>query len=191
LPIALSYAEAPNPDDLQLVIAACVRNNRSAQEKLYNMFRPKMLSVVLRYTNDRSQAEDVLNMGFLKCFQKIDKYGFTGSFEGWLRKIMVHTALDNIRANENYNDKVVFVEKEEFVAKDHGDKMYYNQLLELVNTLPNITKIVFNLSVMDGLQHKEIAELLGMSEGTSKWHLCEGRKILKEKIERLQLNITQ
>lgn len=191
MPIALSYAEAPNPDDLQLVIAACVRNNRSAQEKLYNMFRPKMLSVVLRYTNDRSQAEDVLNMGFLKCFQKIDKFSFIGSFEGWLRKIMVHTALDNIRANENYSDKVVFVEKDEFVAKDHGDKMYYDQLLELVNTLPNVTKIVFNLSVMDGLQHKEIAELLGMSEGTSKWHLCEGRKILKEKIERLQLNITQ
>jgi RNA polymerase sigma-70 factor (ECF subfamily) len=155
------------------------------------MFHPKMISVALRYVNDRSQAEDIVNMGFLKCFQKIDKYTFQGSFEGWLRKIVLRTALDSLKSNEKYNDKVVFVEKEEFIERDHGERMYFDQLMKLVNELPKTTKIVFNLSVMEGFQHKEIAEMLGMSEGTSKWHLSEGRRILKEKIEHLQLNITQ
>lgn len=191
MPIALSYTEAPNPADLQLIIAGCARNERGAQEKLYKMFHPRMMAVAFRYLNDRSLAEDAVNMGFLKCFQKIEKYNFQGSFEGWLRKIVLRTALDTIRTNEKYNEKVVFVEKEEFIERDHGERMYYDQLLQLVNSLPKTTKIVFNLSVMEGLQHKEIAELLGMSEGTSKWHLSEGRRILKEKIEHLQLNITQ
>ncbi|MBL7712414.1 MAG: sigma-70 family RNA polymerase sigma factor [Chitinophagaceae bacterium] len=191
MPIELSYTEAHNPADLQLIIASCARNERSGQEKLYKMFQSRMMSVAIRYAQDRSSAEDIVNMGFLKCFQKIEKYNFQGSFEGWLRKIVLRTALDMLRMNEKYNDKVVFVEKEEFIERDHGDRMYYDQLLQLIETLPKTTKIVFNLSVMEGLQHKEIAELLGMSEGTSKWHLSEGRRILKEKIEHLQLNITQ
>ena len=191
MPIALSYTEAPNPADLQLIIASCARNERSGQEKLYNMFQARMMTVAFRYANDRSIAQDIVNMGFLKCFQKIDKYNYQGSFEGWLRKIVLRTALDMLRVNEKYNEKTVFVEKEEFIERDHGDRMYYDQLIQLVNTLPKTTKIVFNLSVMEGLQHKEIAELLGMSEGTSKWHLSEGRRILKEKIEHLQLHITQ
>lgn len=191
MPITLSYTEAPNSADLQLIIACCAKNERSAQEKLYKMFQPKMMLVAMRYANDRSSAEDIVNMGFLKCFQKIDKYNYQGSFEGWLRKIVLRTALDSLRLNEKYNEKVVFVEKEEYIERDHGERMYYDQLIKLVETLPKTTKLVFNLSVMEGLQHKEIAELLGMSEGTSKWHLSEGRRILKEKIEHLQLNITQ
>jgi RNA polymerase sigma factor (sigma-70 family) len=178
----------PFSDDLQHIIMCCARNERGAQEKLYKMFHSKMMSVAVRYTNDRSQAEDIVNMGFLKCFQKIEKFTFQGSFEGWLRKIVLRTALDTLRSNEKYNEKVIFVEKEEFVEKDHAERMYYDQLLQLVNTLPKTTKMVFNLSVLEGFQHKEIAEMLGMSEGTSKWHLSEGRKILKEKIEHLQLN---
>jgi RNA polymerase sigma factor (sigma-70 family) len=191
LPIATSYSETANPADLQDIIAGCVRNERSAQEKLYGLFQPRMMLVAYRYLNDHSLAEDAVNNGFLKVFRKIDRFSFQGSFEGWLRKIILRAALDYLKEHERYNDKVVLVEKEEYIRKDHGDRMYYDQLLQLVNTLPQTTKTVFNLSVMDGLQHKEIAELLGMSEGTSKWHLSEGRRILKEKIERLQLNITQ
>ncbi len=188
MPIEQSYTPLQFSDELEHIIACCARNERHAQEKLYKMFHSRMMSVAVRYTNDRSQAEDIVNMGFLKCFQKIEKFTFQGSFEGWLRKIVLRTALDALRSNEKYNDKTVFVEKEEFIERDHGERMYYDQLLQLVNTLPKTTKLVFNLSVMEGLQHKEIAEILGMSEGTSKWHLSEGRRILKEKIEKLQLN---
>lgn len=188
MPIEQSYTHLQFSDELEHIIGCCARNERSAQEKLYKMFHSRMMSVAVRYTNDRSQAEDIVNMGFLKCFQKIEKFTFQGSFEGWLRKIVLRTALDTLRSNEKYNDKTVFVEKEEFIERDHGERMYYDQLIQLVNTLPKTTKLVFNLSVMEGLQHKEIAEILGMSEGTSKWHLSEGRRILKEKIEQLQLN---
>lgn len=189
MPIEQSYTNVPIPAELQEIIAQCACNNRSAQEKLYKMFQPKMIAVASRYTNDRLQAEEIVNMGFLKCFQKIEMFNFQGSFEGWLRKIILRTALDTLRSNEKYNEKVVFVEKDEYIEKDHADRMYYDQLLELVNTLPKTTRLVFNLSVMDGYQHKEIAEMLQISEGTSKWHLSEGRRILKEKIEKLQLNI--
>ena len=190
MPIASSYSEATNPAELHDIIAGCMRNERGAQEKLYRMFHARMMGVACRYLPDRSLAEDAVNLGFLKAFKKIDRFSFQGSFEGWLRKIVLRSALDSIRENEKYNDKIVFVEKEEYIERDHGDRMYYDQLLQLINTLPKTTRTVFNLSVMDGLQHKEIAELLGMSEGTSKWHLSEGRRILKEKIEKLQLNIT-
>lgn len=191
MPIAQSYTNVPYSDDLQHIIACCMRNERGAQEKLYKMFFAKMINIAIRYTNDRSQAEDIVNMGFLKCFQKIEYFSNRGSFEGWLRKIMVRTALDTLRANDRYNDTILFVEKDEFIEKDHADRMYYDQLIELVNTLPKTTKLVFNLSVMDGYQHKEIAQMLGISEGTSKWHLSEGRKVLKEKIEKLNLHHKQ
>lgn len=187
MPIAQSYTTVQTTDELQQLINSCALNERSAQEKLYKMFYAKMLAVAVRYCIDRYEAEDIVNMGFLKCFQKIEKYNFQGSFEGWLRKIILRTALDHIRANEKYHEKTVFVDKDELSTQDLGERMYYNQLLALVEELPKTTKIVFNLSVMEGMTHKEIAEMIGISEGTSKWHLSEGRKMLKEKIEQLQL----
>jgi RNA polymerase sigma factor (sigma-70 family) len=191
LPKTISYTEASNPAELQLIITSCGRNDRGAQERLYTLFYPKMMSLAMRYVQDRASAEDVVNMGFLKCFQKIDTFNFQGSFEGWLRKIVLRTALDSIKLNEKYHDKMVFVEKEEYIERDHGERMYYDQLIVLINQLPKTTRLVFNLSVLEGYQHKEIAALLGISEGTSKWHLSEGRRVLKEKIERLQLNVRQ
>lgn len=191
MPIALPYSDADKPYELQEIITGCVRNERSAQEKLYRMFYPRMIALACRYLNQKSLAEDAVNNGFLKAFRKIDKYSYQGSFEGWLRKIVLRAVLDYIRENGKYNEKVVLVEKEEYINKDLGDRMYYEQLLKLVQSLPETTRAVFNLSVMEGLPHKEIAEMLGMSEGTSKWHLSEGRRMLKEKIERLQLNVNK
>lgn len=191
MPIALPYSDADKPYELQEIITGCVRNERSAQEKLYRMFYPRMIALACRYLNQKSLAEDAVNNGFLKAFRKIDKYSYQGSFEGWLRKIVLRAVLDYIRENGKYNEKVVLVEKEEYIYKDLGDRMYYEQLLKLVQSLPETTRAVFNLSVMEGLPHKEIAEMLGMSEGTSKWHLSEGRRMLKEKIERLQLNVNK
>jgi RNA polymerase sigma-70 factor (ECF subfamily) len=88
-----------------------------------------------------------------------------------------------------YNEKIVLAEKDHYVQKDHADRLYYNELLELVQTLPNGTRAVFNMYVMEGLSHKEIGKVLGISEGTSKWHLSEGRRVLKEKIEKLNLHL--
>lgn len=146
------------------------------------------MGVVRRYIDHTEQAEEVLNNGFLRAFQKIDQYTFQGSFEGWLRKIVFHAVSDYVKQNSRYNEKIMLVEKDQYVEKDHADRMYYNELLEMVQSLPVATRSVFNMYVMEGLSHKEIGKVLGISEGTSKWHLSEGRRILKDKIEKLNLH---
>ncbi len=187
--IALTYTVQGQASELEELIHGCIRNERNAQEKLYKLFYSRMMSVVRRYIDSEMQAEEVLNNGFLRAFQKVQQYTFQGSFEGWLRKIVFHAVSDYVKQNARYNEKVVLVEKDEYVHKDHADRMYYNQLLEIVHTLPVATRTVFNMYVMEGYSHKEIGKMVGISEGTSKWHLSEGRRMLKEKIERLQLHI--
>jgi RNA polymerase sigma-70 factor (ECF subfamily) len=191
LSFALAYTVPGQTTELQDLIQGCIRNERAAQEKLYHLFYPRMMAVVRRYIDHTEQAEEVLNNGFLRAFQKVQQYTFQGSFEGWLRKIVFHAVSDYVKQYMRYNDHIVLAEKDEFVQKDHADKLYYNQLLELVQALPDATRTVFNLYVMEGLAHKEIGKLLGISEGTSKWHLSEGRRQLKEKIERLGLHLKQ
>jgi RNA polymerase sigma-70 factor (ECF subfamily) len=185
----LAYTVQGQASELEELIHGCIRNERAAQEKLYKMFYPRMMSVVRRYIDSEMQAEEVLNNGFLRAFQKVQQYTFQGSFEGWLRKICFHAVSDYVKQNVRYNEKVVLVEKDEYVHKDHADRLYYNQLMELVQSLPVATRTVFNMYVMEGYSHKEIGKIVGISEGTSKWHLSEGRRILKDKIERLQLHI--
>lgn len=187
--IALAYTVPGQTSELEELIRGCMQNERSAQEQLYSMFTPRMMGVVRRYIDHIEQAEEVLNNGFLRAFQKINQYNFQGSFEGWLRKIVFHAVSDYVKQNARYNDKILLVEKDQYIHKDHADNLYYNQLLELVQSLPVATRSVFNLYVMEGYPHKEIGAMLGISEGTSKWHLSEGRRMLKEKIEKLQLHL--
>ncbi len=191
MPIALAYNVPGQASELEELINGCARNERAAQEQLYRLFYPKMMGVVRRYIDHYEQAEEVLNNGFLRAFQKIEQYTFQGSFEGWLRKIVFHAVSDYVKQNVKYNEKIVLAEKDELIHKDHADKLYYEQLLELVQSLPDATRSVFNMYVMEGYAHKEIGKMLGISEGTSKWHLSEGRRMLKEKIEKLKLHHKQ
>lgn len=189
MPITLAYTIPGQTSELQELIEGCIRNERSAQEKLYHLFYSRMMGVVRRYIDQEMQAEEVLNNGFLRAFQKIDQYTFQGSFEGWLRKIVFHAVSDYVKQNVRYNEHIMLVEKDQLIHKDHADRLYYNQLLELVQSLPDATRAVFNMYVMEGFSHKEIGKALNISEGTSKWHLSEGRRMLKDKIEKLQLHI--
>ena len=191
MPITLAYTVPGQTSELQELIEGCIRNERSAQEKLYRLFYPRMMSMIRRYIDEEQQAEEVLNNGYLRAFQKIAQYTFQGSFEGWLRKIVFHAVSDFVKQNARYSEKIMLVEKDQYVHKDHADKLYYNQLLQLVQELPDATRAVFNMYVMEGFSHKEISKLLGISEGTSKWHLSEGRRVLKDKIERMQLHINK
>lgn len=188
MPLALAYTTPGHTSELEELIQGCIRNDRSAQERMYHLFYSRMMSVVRRYIDQEMQAEEVLNNGFLRAFQKIQQYTFQGSFEGWLRKIVFHAVADYVKQNVRYKEKIVLVEKDQMIPKDHADKLYYDQLLQLVQGLPEATRTVFNMYVMEGYSHKEIGKMLGISEGTSKWHLSEGRRHLKEKIERLQLH---
>lgn len=189
MPLSLAYTVTGHMSELEELIHGCVRNERSAQERLYHLFYPRMMGVVRRYIDEEMQAEEVLNNGFLRAFQKIGQYTFQGSFEGWLRKIVFHAVSDYVKQNIRYKEKIMLVEKDQLIHKDHADGLYYNQLLELVQTLPDATRTVFNMYIMEGFSHKEIGKMLGISEGTSKWHLSEGRRVLKEKIEKLQLHL--
>jgi len=189
LSIALAYTVPGHASELEQLIQGCIRNERSAQEKLYRLFYPRMMAVVRRYIDHEMQAEEIMNNGYLRAFQKIKQYNFQGSFEGWLRKIIFHAVADYVKQNARYSDKVVLVEKDQYVQQDHADKLYYDQLIELVHDLPQATRTVFNMYVMDGFTHKEISNILGISEGTSKWHLSEGRKVLKERIEKMELHL--
>lgn len=174
---------------LEELIRGCSRNERGAQEAMYKQFYGRMMGVVRRYIDYPEQAEEVLNNGFLRAFQKIDQYTYKGSFEGWLRKIVFHAVADYVKQHAKYNTQIVLVEKDQLIKKDLADNLYYDQLLALIQTLPSSTRSVFNMYVLDGYPHKEIADILGISEGTSKWHLSEGRRILREKIEKLNLHV--
>lgn len=187
--IALAYTVPGQTSELQELIQGCIRNERTAQEKVYRLFYSRMMAVVRRYIDQQEQAEEVLNNGFLRAFQKVGQYTFQGSFEGWLRKIVFHAVSDYVKQNIRYSEHIVLVEKDEYIHKDHADRLYYNQLLQLVQSLPDATRTVFNMYVMEGFAHKEIGKILGISEGTSKWHLSEGRRLLKDKIEKLQLHL--
>ena len=187
--IALAYTTTSHASELEQLIQGCIRNERGAQEKLYHLFYPRMMALVRRYIDHEMQAEEILNNGYLRAFQKIKQYNFQGSFEGWLRKIVFHAVADYVKQNTRYSNQILLVEKDQFVHTDHADKLYYDQLLQLVQALPDATRNVFNMYVMEGFTHKEIGNILGISEGTSKWHLSEGRRVLKERIEKMELNL--
>ena len=187
--IALAYNVSGHASELEQLIHGCIHNERAAQEKLYRLFYPRMMALVKRYIDHEEQAEEVMNNGYLRAFQKIKQYNFQGSFEGWLRKIIFHAVADYVKQNTRYSNQVVLVEKDQQVENSHVEKLYYDQLLKLVQELPDATRNVFNMYVMEGFTHKEISNIIGISEGTSKWHLSEGRRVLKEKIEKMELHL--
>lgn len=186
LAFALAYTINTQTDEVTHLIQGCVRNERAAQERIYTLFYGRMMALVRRYIDHTEQAEEILNNGFLRAFQKIHKYNFTGSFEGWLRKIVFRSVSDYVRQNVRYTEHTVLEDRDEYVEKSTADRLYYHQLLNLVQELTPATRLVFNLFVMEGFTHREISKMLDISEGTSKWHISEARKELKHKIELLE-----
>ncbi len=186
----LSQIETKQDLFIQNLIEGCLKQDRIAQEKLYKYYYPKMMSMVRRYTNYHQYhlAEEILNNGFLKVFQRIDSYSHKGSFEGWVRRIIYHSIFDYVRATTKYREKVVFEEAEQSVSDIAIDKMQYDDIMQMIQGLPENTRIVFNMYIIEGFSHKEISNQLNLSEGTSKWHVHEGRKILQEKINNLSKN---
>jgi RNA polymerase sigma factor (sigma-70 family) len=168
------------------LIEGCIAQNRACQEKLYKMMYPKMMAMVRRYFdhNRYEQAEEIMNNGFLRVFQKIDTFKFEGSFEGWVRKIIYHSISDYVRQNIKYMEKTVLVERDEVIDNNVASKLSYDEIIKHVQSLPATSRIVFNMYALDGYNHREIAETLKISEGTSKWHLFEARKILKTKLNK-------
>lgn len=167
------------------LLEAILRQDAKAQRLLYERFARKMFGVCLRYTRNREEAEDFLQDGFLKVFQKLSSYKGEGSLEGWIRRVIVNTCLDHIRQQKMlWND---FEEVNE-PAEDATvlNKLQAADLLELIRQLPPGFRTVFNLFAIEGYSHKEIGDLLNISEGTSKSQFARARMNLAEKVNRLQ-----
>lgn len=172
---------------LDQLIQDCQQNNIRAQEQLYRLFAPKLFSVCLKYSRNYADAEDNLQDGFLIIFNKIGQYGFKGSFEGWAKRVMINNVLQKYRTegvfeliNENIPDDAEVEIETESVSMDF--------LVSIIQQLPDRYRMVFNLYVIDGYSHREIAEMLSITTGTSKSNLARARIILKEKIEAQQGN---
>lgn len=174
------------------LIAGCVKGERQAQSQLYNRFKHKMFMVCLRYSNSREEAEEILQEGFIKVFRFINQYQNTGSFEGWIRKIMVNCALQKFRSRKLH--PVVNIDTSEIEISDKDEiisRLGTKELLNLVQQLSPSYRMVFNLYVFEGMKHREIAEYLGISEGTSKSNLSDARNILQSKVKAALRSVNQ
>ena len=172
-------------EDIRKIIDACVSGDDRAHEKLYRQLAPKMFGVCLRYARDVAEAQDNLQDGFITVFTKLKDFRHEGSFEGWVRRIMVNTSLDRYRKNQ----PVLYVEElqKHDIASDPDAamaEMPLEDLVRLIRELPPQYRMVFNLYVMEGYSHQEISNELGISEGTSKSNLSRAREILRQKVER-------
>jgi len=172
-------------EDVESLISRCKNGESSAQRELYRQLAPKMFAVCLRYMGDRDAAEDVLQDGFVTLFTKLDNYSGDGSFEGWARKIFVNTALMSLRKNDVLRDSFE-VETIQDTGIDNApsalQQIGYKELMLLVESLPVGFRTVFNMYVVEGYSHKEIADNLGISENTSRSQLQRARMILQKKI---------
>lgn len=172
-------------DNIEAIISGCRKGNRKAQEKLYKNFYRAMITLCLRYTKNEMDAVEVLNNGFLKVFRHIDRYDpAQASLYTWIRTIIINSCLDFIKAKQKTEQpKELNEAMDVHIPADVVGKIKAMELLCLVRQLPPATQAVFNLYVMEGYNHKEIAQLLTISVGTSKWHLSEARKSLQQKIQ--------
>ncbi len=174
-----------NKKDLERLIKGLKDKNRKSQELVYQRYFGMMMSISNRYCENWDDAKEVVNSSFLKIFTKVENYAGKGSFEGWMKKTVVNTALDHIKSRKL--DKVGFddinqLEEDVFIENSADWEINSEDIMKLVQSLPNATRAVFNMYIIEGYKHKEISEKLNISEGTSHWHLQNARKLLKEKL---------
>lgn len=161
----------------------CLDRHPLAQKYLYQRYFGRLLGIAMRYTSDRDEAIGVLNQAFLKIFNHLDQYSGAGSFEGWMAKIVLHTAIDHVRSQVMYRLIVDFEAQADGCVWNEGlDQLQVDDIFLLIQQLPPATRTVFSLYVVDGYKHSEIAELLNIEEGTSKWHLFQARRLLQARL---------
>lgn len=185
-------------NELNTIVKGCIAGNRKDQQQLFKCYFGKMMVVCMRYTRDRDTAQDILQDGFIKAFEKMADFTFTGSFEGWLRRIMVNTAIDHFRKSKH----IVELLDNKLYDSEEGDQEDYSEpeenenawgnlspetVLEAMQGLSPAYRTVFNLYVMENYSHKDIADSLNISVGTSKSNLAKARLNLKKILEKKQM----
>ncbi len=171
-------------DDSTLV-TECIKGNAKAQRLLFDKFSQKMLGVCLRYTKSQDEAEDALQEGFVKAFSKLNDFSNQGSLEGWIRRIMVNTSLDAIRKNTKFIKDVPLdsvdyqVGNNDFIVEG----LNAEDLMKLINSMPEGYKVIFNMFAIEGYSHQEISTTLGISESTSKSQYMRAKGYLRNRLE--------
>jgi len=175
--------------DQQSLIAGCKRKDTWARKKLYELYAPAMLGICVRYVNEKETARDILQEGFIKVFTKIDSYSGAGSFEGWMRKIFITSALEYLRSTRAFRLSVSLDGYDETIenldVNDIVEQLSANEILQCVNELPAGFKTVFNLYAVEGYSHTEIAQMLNIKEASSRSQYARARQLLQVKILKL------
>lgn len=177
-----------NQKEIKKVIDGCIKGKIEDQEQLFKTFYSEMMTVCSRYVNRNEDAKDLLQEGFIKIFDKIDRYSFEGSLFGWVKRIMVNNAIDHYRKNKNkFSLSDTYINAENIAAEEDNDHHIFEEisseeLLEMIQELSPSYRTVFNLFVMEDFSHAEIAEELGISEGASKSNLSKARMNLRQMI---------
>jgi RNA polymerase sigma-70 factor (ECF subfamily) len=174
-----------SPEQLDDIIKGCKAGRIKDQEKLYNLFSREMFGVCLYYTKDRTEAEDLLHDGFMKIFSNISSYRYKGSFEGWVRRIIINTALEKFRREKHLHLLSDIEDKEEeLYNEDIVSNISASDLVSMIQSLSPKYRLVFNLYAIEGYSHKEVSDMLGISEGTSKSNLARARAILQRNVKK-------
>ena len=169
------------------LIQECKKNKRKARNKLYKLYASKLLGICLRYTSNKSEAEDVLHDSFIKIFTKIDQYSGKGSFEGWMKRIVSNTAIQYLR--DNAKSRLIFYQnniEEIHLPEEEGEipTVDAKELMRIIQLLPDGYRIIFNMYVLEEMSHREIAKTLDISEGTSKSQLYRAKRYLRTEIDK-------
>ena len=173
---------------LKKLIKKCKLKDNKAQSEIYQLYAGKLFALCLKYSKNYQEAQDNLQNGFITIFDKIEQYNFKGSFEGWLKRIVINTTLQTYR-EKNVLNLITEEIPEEVEIEIDEDQVSLELLLKLIQELPNRYRLVFNLYVLDEYSHREIAKMLSISEGTSKSNLSRARGILRDKIELCQSSV--
>jgi RNA polymerase sigma-70 factor (ECF subfamily) len=168
---------------LDELIIQCKKQNATAQGELYKKYSSVLFAICLRYSPNYTEAEDNLQDAFITIFKKVEQYNGKGSFEGWMKRVTVNTVLQKYRKQRTFDIVDEGQIADEAEVDIESEEIPLEFLLKIVQELPDRYRLVFSMYVMDGYQHKEIAEMLGISDGTSKSNLARARAILKNKIE--------
>lgn len=166
---------------MQDIIERCKAGDSHSQFKLYKMLAPKMLLMAMRYVKSRQEAEDCLQEAFVKLFKNIASFNGDAAFETWAMRILINTALTTLKQTAHRNDNVNLDVAQQLPQENIGDEQEYADMLAMLRSLPDVQRVVFNLFVIEGYSHKEIAETLIMEESTSRSHLMRAKESLKKK----------
>lgn len=166
----------------EAILAGCIRNNATAQKELYARYSPKMLSVCYRFAHNREDAEDMLQEGFIKVFSQIHTFRNQGAFEGWIRRIVVHTCINILKKNKKFNESVDLIHATTLQVREESvpSIVQAKQVVECIRILPIGYRTVLNLYAIEGYSHKEIADMLDIEESTSRSQYTRARQMLED-----------